>query len=281
MSSSPAFGAPNAETQTWPILTEAEIDRARPYGRVRQAQLGEILYRPGDVGVPCYILLSATVQIAQPSIDGERLVTNHCPGTFTGEAGMIAGQRALVLARVIQGGEVLELRPADLRTFVARDPRLNELFLRAFVLRRLLLINRQLGNVVVIGSRHSADTLRLREFLGRNGHPYTYVDLDLDDASRNFLDRFAIGVSEIPIVICNGTTVLRNPSTSQLADLRAQIGSRTNCIVFFDAEPDVPYADAVCTIDQIEQTPASVVFAHTANKIAPGPVIRRLSQQRT
>ena len=218
MSSSPTFSAPNAETQTWPVLTNVEIDRARPYGRVRQAELGEILYRPGEVGVSCYILLSATVQIVQPSIDGERLITNHCPGTFTGEAGMIAGQRTLVLARVIQGGEVLELRPEDLRTLVARDAGLSEIFLRAFVLRRLLLINRQLGNVVVIGSRHSADTPRLREFLGRNGHPNTYVDLDLDDASRNFLDRFSIAASEIPIVICNGTTVLRNPSTSQLAD---------------------------------------------------------------
>src|SRR5258706_4004340 len=218
MSSSPTFSAPNAETQTWPVLTNVEIDRARPYGRVRQAELGEILYRPGEVGASCFILLAATVQIVQPSIDGERLITNHCPGTFTGEAGMIAGQRTLVLARVIQGGEVLELRPEDLRALVARDAGLSEIFLRAFVLRRLLLINRQLGNAVVIGSRHSADTLRLREFLGRNGHPYTYVDLDLDDASRNFLDRFAIAISEIPIVICNGTTVLRNPSTSQLAD---------------------------------------------------------------
>jgi thioredoxin reductase (NADPH) len=218
MSSSPILGAPNPEAQTWPVLTDAEIDRVRPYGRVRQAELGEILYRPGEVGASCYILLSATVQIVQPSIDGERLITNHCPGTFTGEAGMIAGQRTLVLARVIQGGEVLELRPEDLRALVARDAGLSEIFLRAFVLRRLLLINRQLGNAVVIGSRHSADTLRLREFLGRNGHPYTYVDLDLDDASRNFLDRFAIAISEIPIVICNGTTVLRNPSTSQLAD---------------------------------------------------------------
>src|SRR5260370_27803548 len=218
MSSSPTFSAPNAESQTWRVRADVEIDRARPYGRVRQAQLGEILYRQGEVGVSCYILLSASVQIVQPSIDGERLITNHCPGTFTGEAGMIAGQRTVVLARVIQGGEVLELQPEVLRTLVARDAGLGEIFLRAFVLRRLLLINRQLGNAVVIGSRHSADTLRLREFLGRNGHPYTYVDLDLDDASRNFLDRFAIAISEIPIVICNGTTVLRNPSTSQLAD---------------------------------------------------------------
>jgi thioredoxin reductase (NADPH) len=137
---------------------------------------------------------------------------------FTGEAGMIAGQRTVVQARVIQAGEILELPPEELRTLVGRDAGLGEIFLRAFMLRRLMLINRQLGNVAVIGSLHSADTLRIREFLGRNGYPYTYIDLDLDDTSRNLLDRFAIAVSEVPIVIGNGTMVLRNPSTSQLAD---------------------------------------------------------------
>jgi hypothetical protein len=136
---------------------------------------------------------------------------------FTGEAGMIAGQRTVVQARVIQAGEILELRPAEIRALVSRDAGLGEILLRAFVLRRLMLINRQLGNVALIGSRHSADTLRLQEFLGRNGHPYTYVDLDSDETSRNLLERFSIAVSEIPIVIGNGTMVLRNPSTSHLA----------------------------------------------------------------
>jgi hypothetical protein len=154
----------NAENQTWPVLTEVEIDRARPYGRARPVELGEILYRPGEVGRPCFILLSASLEIVQPTIQGERLVTILCPGMFTGEAGMIAGQRTIVLARVIQAGEVLELRPDDLRILVARDAGLNEIFLRAFMLRRLLLIARQLGNVVVIGSQHSADTLRLGNF---------------------------------------------------------------------------------------------------------------------
>jgi thioredoxin reductase (NADPH) len=218
MSSSPVLSALNADAETRPVLTSVEIDRARPYGRVRQADLGEILYRPGEVGRPCFILLSATLEIVQPSIHGERPVFNLCPGMFTGEAGSIAGQRTVVQARVIQAGEIMELRPEDLRALVARDAALGEMFLRAFVLRRLMLISRQLGNVAVIGSQHSADTLRIREFLGRNGHPYTYVDLDLDDTSRNLLDRFAIAVSEIPIVIGNGTMVLRNPSTSQLAD---------------------------------------------------------------
>jgi len=203
---------------TRPVLTASEIDRARPYGRVRQVEIGEILYRPGEVGRPCFILLSASLEIVQPSIHGERPVFYLIPGMFTGEAGSIAGQRTVVQARVMQEGEVLELRPEELRTLVARDAGLSEVLLSAFMLRRFMLISRQLGNVAVIGSRHSADTLRLQEFLGRNGHPYTYVDLDADDASQNLLDRFAITASEIPIVIGNGTMVLRNPSISQLAD---------------------------------------------------------------
>jgi len=218
MSSLPTLSAPIADPETRPVLTSVEIDRARPYGRVRQANLGEILYRPGEVGRPCFILLSATLEIVQPSVDGERPVFHLFPGMFTGEAGMIAGQRTVVQARVIDAGEILELHPEELRNLVARDAGLSEILLRAFMLRRLMLINRQLGNVAVIGSRHSADTLRIREFLGRTGHPYTYIDLDSDDTSRNLMDRFSIAVSEIPIVIGNGTMVLRNPSTSQLAD---------------------------------------------------------------
>jgi CRP-like cAMP-binding protein len=200
----------NAENQMWPVLTEVEIDRARPYGRVRRVEIGEILYRPGEVGRPCFILLSVSLEIVQPTINGERLVTILRPGMFTGEAGSIAGQRTVVQARVIQAGEILEVRPEDLRTLVAHDASLSEILLRAFMLRRLMLIDRQLGNVVVVGSRHSADTLRLREFLSRNGHPFSYIDLDMDDAYRNLLDRFGIAVSEIPIVIGNdGTMVLR------------------------------------------------------------------------
>lgn len=218
MSSSPILSGLNAETQTWPVLTEVEIDRVRPYGRVRKIQADEILYRPGEVGVPCFVLLSANLEIVQPDIRGERMIASLSPGMFTGEAGMIAGQRTVLQARVRQGGDVLELLPDELRTLVSRDEVLSEIFLRAFILRRLMLINRELSNVVVIGSRHSADTLRLREFLSRNDYPYTYVDLDLDKTSRSLLDHFSIAVSEIPIVICNGTIVLRNPSTSQLAD---------------------------------------------------------------
>lgn len=218
MSSSPSLSGLNPETQTWPILTEAEIDRARAYGKVRKVEAGEVLYRPGDEGVGSFILLSASAEVVQPNTHGERVFANLSAGMFTGEAGMISGQRAILQVRVSQGGEVLELRPEELRALVARDERLSEVLLRAYILRRLMLINEQLSNVVVIGSQHSAETLRLREFLGRNGYPYTYVDLDADKASQTLLDQFSIAVSEIPIVIGNERQVLRNPSISRLAD---------------------------------------------------------------
>jgi thioredoxin reductase (NADPH) len=156
MSSTPALSALNAETETYPLLTVDQIARIRPF-----AQLG-------DVAVPLYLLLSACVEIVQPDAEGERSVTVLSPRMFTGEVGMIGGQRAIVLARVIEPGEVLEIFPEDLRAFVARDAKVSEVLLRAFMLRRLMLITRQLGNVFLIGSRHSANTMHLREFLGRN-----------------------------------------------------------------------------------------------------------------
>ena len=218
MSSAPILQSPLvAETQTFPVLTTAQIDRLRPLAEQRTVNCGDILYRPGEVGVSLYILLSAHVEVVQPDMSGERYFATFQPGMFTGESAMIAGQKMIVLARVTTAGEVLEIRPDALRTIVARDGELAELFLRAFMLRRLSLIRKQLGNVALIGSRHSADSMRLREFLGRNGHPYTFVDLDTDSSAQDLLDRLYIRIEEVPIVICNGETVLRNPSTMEMA----------------------------------------------------------------
>jgi thioredoxin reductase (NADPH) len=218
MSSSPVLSRMSADTETSPLLTEAQIARVRPYARLRSVSSGDILYAPGDLAVPLYILLSASVEIVQPEVDGDRQVTMLLPRMFTGEAGMIGGQRAIVLARVASAGEVLEISPENLHALIARDNQLSEILLRAFLLRRLMLITRNLGNVILIGSRHSADTVRLREFLGRNGYPYTYVDLDTDSISQGLLDRFGVAINEIPIVICNEKSVMRNPSYAQLAD---------------------------------------------------------------
>src|SRR6516164_881571 len=218
MSSLPMVSALDAATQTFPVLTEGQINRIRVLGKLRKVERAEILFKPNDIGVPFFVLLSGSLEIVQLQLTGERLITTHESGSFTGELSMISGQKCLVLGRVSKAGEFLEVSPEGLRTLVARDAELSEIIMRAFILRRLALITNRLGNVILMGSRHSAATLHLREFLGRNGHPYTYVDLDTDKMSQELLDRFEVKMGDIPVVICNTRSVLRNPSTQELAD---------------------------------------------------------------
>ncbi len=207
----------DSKTQAFPKLTAAQIERFRSYGHVRNVQPGEILFEPNDTGVPFFVLMSGAMEIVQPTLDGERFVVRHGPGDFTGELTMISGEGALVRGRVTEAGEFLQLIPDELRAVIARDAELSEVLMRAFILRRLALISGGYGNVIILGSRHSAQTLELREFLSRNGHPYNYVDLDSDHGSQALLDRFNVEASQVPVVICNGTNVLRSPSIQQLA----------------------------------------------------------------
>src|SRR5271157_3144175 len=218
MSSALIPSALDARTQAFPTLTVAQIGRIRPHGRVREVKPGEILFEPGDTQMPFFVLLSGSMEIVQPSLSGEREIVKHGPGEFTGEITMISGQRCLVRGRVTEPGEFLEISSEGLRSLIAKDAELSEVLMRAFILRRLALISRGYGNVILMGSRHSAGTLRLREFLSRNGYPYTYVDLDTDSASQQLLDRFEVKLDEIPVLICGGRTVLRNPSTQKLAE---------------------------------------------------------------
>jgi thioredoxin reductase (NADPH) len=218
MSSSPVPSALNARTQAFPILTAAQISRIRSGSKLRQVQKDDIVFDVGDTNVPFFVLLSGSMKIVQPDLKGEQLVATHGPGEFTGEMTMISGRRCLVRGCVTESGEFLELTGNELRSLVARDAELSEIFMRAFILRRLELVSQGQGNLILMGSGHSANTLRLREFLTRNEHPFTYVDLDSDKTSQELLDRFDIRLDEIPVIVCRARSVLKNPSIPELAD---------------------------------------------------------------
>jgi thioredoxin reductase (NADPH) len=211
----PMFG--DIRGEAFPTLTAEQIDRIRAVSKVRKVKVGEILFEPGDSNVPFFVLLSGSLEIVQPGLHGERPIVTHEAGGFTGEMTMISGRRSLARGRVSEAGELLEMSNDDFRALVARDAELGEIFMRAFILRRVELINRGAGNVILLGSQHSAQTLHLREFLTRNGHPHTYVDLDSDASYQDLLDHFHVTVDEVPVVICNNKTVLRSPSIQELA----------------------------------------------------------------
>src|SRR5215203_5168190 len=204
--------------QIFPTLTPAQIRRIAPHGHVRVMQRGEVLVEQGDREVPFFVVVSGEVEIVRPSGGVETLITVHGPGQFTGEANMLSGRPAVVRMRATKPGELIELNRQHMLALVQTDAELGEILMRAFILRRVELVAAGVGDIVLIGSMHSAGTLRIKEFLMRNGHPYSYIDLERDPEVQNLLDGFHTAASEIPVVICRGETVLRNPTNQQLAD---------------------------------------------------------------
>ena len=203
--------------QVFPTLTAAQIARIAAHGRVRPIQRGEVLVEVGDHVVPFFVVKSGEIQIVRPSGAGESLIVVHGPGQFTGEGNMISGRRSLARARVSQSGEVIELDRENVLALVQTDAELSEILMRAFILRRVELIAHGFGDVALIGSVHSRGTLRIKEFLTRNGHPYAYIDLDRDPDVQELLDRFHVAVADVPVLICRGDAVLRNPTNQQIA----------------------------------------------------------------
>jgi thioredoxin reductase (NADPH) len=202
----------------FPKLTPVQISRIEPHGRIRSIQPGEVLIEQGDTSVPFFVVITGEIEIVRPFGTEETLVTIHSDGQFTGEVNMLSGRRSLVRARVTKLGKVIELDHQQMLSLVQTDAELSGIFMRAFILRRVELIAAGVGDIVLVGSAYSADTLRIKEFLMRNGHPYSYIDLERDPDVQNLLDTFQVSASEIPVLICRGQIVLRTPSNQEIAD---------------------------------------------------------------
>ena len=202
----------------FPKLTPAQIGRIAAHGRTRSVQPGDVLIEQGDTSVPFFVVITGEVEIVRPFGTNETLITIHGDREFTGEVNMLSGRRSLVRVRASKPGEVIELDHQDLLGLVQTDPELSDILMRAFILRRVELIAAGVGDLILIGSVHSAGTLRIKEFLMRNGHPYSYIDLEQDPDVQNLLDSFQIVASDVPVLICRGQVVLRNPGNQEIAD---------------------------------------------------------------
>jgi thioredoxin reductase (NADPH) len=202
----------------FPTLKPAQIERMAAIGRIRKVTPGEVLVEAGQKDAPIFVVKTGHVEVVQPSGPVEKPVALFASGQFTGEVSALFGRRILVRVRAKEAGEVIEIDREHLTQFLQTDTELSDIFIRAFILRRVELISQELGDVVLLGSDHSPDTLRIKEFLGRNGHPYSYVDLDRDPGVQDLLDRFQVGLNDVPVMICRGEVALRNPSNKQIAE---------------------------------------------------------------
>ncbi|HEY2029791.1 MAG TPA: FAD-dependent oxidoreductase [Myxococcales bacterium] len=204
--------------QMFPTLSAAQLERLSKLGTRQAFEQGQVVIEQGDRCPNFYVVLQGAMEVVQPDDGKELPVTVHRRGEFTGETNMLSGRRSLVRTRMSEPGELLVVTPAALRRVVQFDSDLSELFMRAFILRRVALIASAHGDAVLIGSSHSSATLRIREFLIRNGQPHSYLDVDKDESVQDLFDRFGVRAEDVPVVICRYDKVLKSPSNEEVAE---------------------------------------------------------------
>jgi thioredoxin reductase (NADPH) len=200
----------------FPRLSEEQVKALEALGRRRRTEPNEVLFRAGDKIDDFIVILDGKVALLEERGGGERVIGVHGPGRFLGELNLMCGQPVFVTAVVREPGELLVVPVERLRDLVAHDADLADLILRAFLIRRHILIRLGAG-FRIIGSRYSPDARRLREFAARNRLPHSWVDLEEDPDAETLLRELGIAPEETPVVIWRGTNVLRNPTNAELA----------------------------------------------------------------
>jgi thioredoxin reductase (NADPH) len=212
---------PTSETPdvygAYPRLAEAQLAALGKLGQRRRVPSGGTLFTEGDRNCDFFAILDGTVAVvgARGTAE-EQVIGAHGRGRFLGEVGLLTGQAALYSTVATEPAQVLAVPVARLRELVAADAALGDLILRAYLIRRSILISLGVG-VRIIGSRYSPDTRRLRDFVARNRIPARWLDVEADPDAEEMLAQFGVAPQDTPLVILYGRQLLRNPGNAELA----------------------------------------------------------------
>jgi thioredoxin reductase (NADPH) len=204
--------------QALPRLDQRQLADLMRFGERRRYAAGEVLFAEGDRHVGLFVVLDGRIEITRTTIAGEERLISYEAGDFAGEVGLITGRAAIASARASEDCEVLAIDAAGLHRVIVTHAELSELILRAFILRRVAMLEATTATTALIGSRLAGATHRLRQFLRRNAQPHVYLDIDADADTRAVLERFALTESELPVVITGKGQVLRDPTIRTLAE---------------------------------------------------------------
>jgi thioredoxin reductase (NADPH) len=203
---------------TFPVLTGTQVERATAGSLVRTYAAGDIVLESGQRSPGIFVVLDGQLDLFRVSGREATWITTLEPGQFSGEVGTLGGRPSLGRFAAKTPLRVALIERVRLMSLVQSDPELSDLFMRTFLLRRVELVRRGLGDVVLVGSDHCASTLRIREFLTRNRHPFSEIDLDREQDVEKLLDHFHVKLEDVPVLICRGATILRNPGNQEIAD---------------------------------------------------------------
>ena len=207
------------EAETFPRLSAEILARIARYGSEERFAAGAPIFSRGDRNVDFFVVVAGSIEVFDvDEHDLPQVFLVLRSRQFSGELTLFNERAVLVSARASEETVLLRVRRADFRRLVSTEADIGEIVMRAFILRRVGLIRHVHGGVVVVGSAHTADTLRLVQFLSRNAYPHRLVDTEHDAGGDGFLDCFSLAAADLPVVIAPGHRVLRKPSLAQLAD---------------------------------------------------------------
>ena len=207
------------EAETFPRLSAEILARIARYGSEERFTAGAPIFSRGDRNVDFFVVVAGSIEVFDvDEHDLPQVFLVLRSRQFSGELTLFNERAVLVSARASEETVLLRVRRADFRRLVSTEADIGEIVMRAFILRRVGLIRHVHGGVVVVGSAHTADTLRLVQFLSRNAYPHRLVDTEHDAGGDGFLDCFSLAAADLPVVIAPGHRVLRKPSLAQLAD---------------------------------------------------------------
>jgi thioredoxin reductase (NADPH) len=205
--------------QRFPRLTDEMAERVTAYGEAEQLPTGTVLFERGQRGADFFLVLEGGIEIIDLDSDGHpRTVTTHTRHGFTGELDHFNQRSILVSGLTVAESRLIRITRENFRRLISAEPDIGEIIMRAFILRRVSIIQQGIGGVVLIGSSHGVDTLRLQRFLVRNGYPHRLIDTDLDPKAAGLLDTFEVQPHLFPVVISPDHRMWMNPSTAELAD---------------------------------------------------------------
>jgi thioredoxin reductase (NADPH) len=220
------------QAQTFPTLTDEQIARIAAFGIEEELPRGTVLFERGERTVDFFVITEGCVEIYDHHASGPRVMTVHARNQFTGELDLFNNRDILVGGRMGVDGRVIRLSRPQFRRLLAAEPDLSEIIMRAFILRRIGFIEHEEGAVTLIGSRRSADTLRIQRFLSRNGHPVRLLDPESADA-REMLAANAVTADDLPVVIRAGDPPLNRPSNCEVGSFLG-ISERIDPTELFD-----------------------------------------------
>lgn len=210
----------NRMSQTFPELSDDQIERVTAYGAIESRKEGDLLYQRKQKDLDFFIFIEGGGEVLETLPNGEKhRVTKLERHQFSGELTMFNNHESLVDLRVAVESRVLRIPRKNFRRLLIGEAELSEIITRAFILRRTAFITHELAAATVVGESHSADTIRILQFLRRNGTPVRalYTDADTEKAAK------LIGVcgrekSHLPMVVYGKNLVLDNPTNRQLGD---------------------------------------------------------------